>query len=208
MLIKKQAGFGVVPIIVIIAAIAVLGFVGFRLLTTQSSKPATNNATAHTQTSPASNQPSNTQTSATPAQTDTYLHIKELGIKIKLSDGIKDAVYSMFQPQPDDGAKVIGISAQSLIDSSAVNKQINCSASSGALGIITETTTAPTYVGGQEPFPVDNKSLFKFGSTYYQYQAPQTQCGISGPGYEALQQSMAQKQAAFAEAFKTVQLDN
>jgi hypothetical protein len=204
MTIKQQSGFGILPILIVIAVVAVLGFVGVRLLTAQSRKPAgtpTNNA-AH----PPSLQPSNTQTSSTPAQTDLYLHIKELGIKIKLSDAIKDAEYALFQPQPTDGSTIVGISAQSLDDGSSPDPGVHCRADSGAIGAIIATTTDPI-APDEQPQPVDNKTLLKLGDMYYHYVGPQIACDISGPGHEAMAQLIVQKQKAFAEAFKTVQLD-
>lgn len=71
------------PIILIVAVIAVLGFVGVRLLIAQSSKPTAANSIANNQTSPANSQSSNTPANATPAtQTDPnagYIVIKEWG---------------------------------------------------------------------------------------------------------------------------------
>jgi hypothetical protein len=207
MTIKQPSGFGILPIIIVIAAVAVLGFVGVRLLTAQLGKSAgTARTPANNSAHPPSLQPSNTQTSSTPAQTDLYLDIKELGIKIKLSDGINDAEYALFQPQQTDGSTIVGISAHSLDDGLSPDAGVHCRADSGAIGAIIATTTDPI-APDEQPQPVDNKTLFKLGDVYYHYVGPQIACDISGPGHEAMAQLIVQKQKAFAEAFKTVQLD-
>ncbi len=185
----KQSGFGVVAIVIAILVVVGLGYIGYRVYT------ANNNQTGNTA------QNSNAQNNGT-QDTATYLDIKELGVKIKLSDGIKDAVYAPFDVPATDGSQVYGISAQSLIDKETGD---NCSAAHGALGLIRATTIAPTYVGGQQTLPVDNKTLFKFGDTYYQYVRPQAY----GCAQDQITSDMvSSKVDAFAQAFTTVQLDN
>jgi hypothetical protein len=128
-----------------------------------------------------------------------YLDIKELGIKILLNSQISDAIYKVVPPS-SDGAKRVGISAQSLLDRSA-----NCDPANYTLGLIVVTTTAPTYIGGEKPLPVDNKALFKFGDTYYWYVPPQNSECLSHS--QADSNKIGSNLDAFRESFKTVQLD-
>ena len=184
---KRQAGFGAVIVVVAILVLAGLGFIGWRLHSSYS-KPAAKTTTGSSQT-----------TNPNTSDQATYLDIKELGIKIKLNSQISDAVYSIVPTT--DGSKGAGISAQSLVDKSAT-----CSASNATLGLIEATTTAPTYVGGQQPLPVDNKKLFKIGSTYYWYRPPQNQGCLTTA--QADVDLISSKINAFEQAFTTVRLDN
>lgn len=182
-------------IIVVILVIGVLGFVGWRVFVAQTGNSSTGN-----------NQTGNTQPS-----TDTYLDIKELGVKIKLSDSIKDAVYAPMKSLSTDEAKVFGISSQALIDSNT-NNNGECAASQAPLGFIRATTVAPTYVGSDRPLPIDNQRLFKINDTYYDYSDPQgtNSCGLtksSGTTY-ITSDLLTSKLHAIAESFKTLQLDH
>lgn len=191
------------PIIAIVAVVAILGFVGFKLLTAQSGKTtATNSAAVNNQTSTASTQPSSTQANATPAQTDVYLHIKELGIKVKVSDSLKDVVYSY---SPADNPQYplykgwATVSTQSLI-----NKDVACKPSSSVapLGSITKLTGDVDWRGVK--LVANGSTIFKLGNSFYIMQGPQSPCATTSDA-QALNISQI---AAFAEAFKTVQLDN
>ncbi len=183
----KQSGFGVVAIIVVILVVVGLGYIGYRVYT------ANINQTGNT------TQNSNAQNNGT-QDTATYLDIKELGAKIKLSDGIKDAVYGAVSTD-DNGSKAVGISAQSLIDKSNM-----CAPENHTLGLVEATKVAPTYVGGSEPLPVDSKTLFKLGDTYYFYHPPQNQACLTTT--QADSDLITDKINAFKEAFRTIQLDN
>ena len=188
---KKQA----VIIIVAILVLAGLGYLGYRLYSS-SKGTATKTTTTSSQTS--STQTNNTSNTSTPSQA-TYLDIKELGIKILLNSQISDAMYSVVPTT--DGSKGVGISAQSLLDKSA-----DCSPSNFTLGLIEATTTAPTLVGGQQKIIPDNKSLFKFGNTYYWYRPPQNQTCLTDNQTDI--DTVASKLNAFEQAFATAQPDN
>ncbi len=187
----KQSGFGIAVIIVAVLVLAGLGLIGYRLYGAYN-KPVAKTTTTSSQAG--STQTNNTGSASTSDQA-TYLDIKELGIKIKLNSQISDAIYSIVPTT--DGSKGAGISAQSLVD-----KSTDCNS---ALGLIEETTTAPTLVSGQQATP-DNKSLFKLGDTYYWYRPPQNQgCLTTAQADVAL---ISSKLNAFEQAFTTVQLDN
>ncbi len=198
---KHQSGFGVVPTIAIVAIVALLGFVGIRLLAAQSSKPVVmNNATANNQTTPASSQSNNTPTSATPAQADTYLHIKELGIKLKLSDGIRDATYSYTAPSSKTYALFGGgvyISTQTL-----TNKDAACRAENGPLGVIEKITG--TVDSMDNTVTANNMTVFKFGNNFYRLDDSNVPCSANS----SVNALATTQKAEFRQAFKTIQLDN
>src|SRR6185312_452859 len=83
----KQTGFSIVEALIIVVSIAVLAGAGWAVY--QHTKQSA------TRTDAASNPNQSTQQTTTtpPAPTVTYLDIKEWGIKVPLSDAIKDAYY-------------------------------------------------------------------------------------------------------------------
>lgn len=84
---NKQTGFSIVETVVVVAVIVVLGAAGWAVY--QRTKQSA------TKTDAASNPNQSTQQTTTtpPAPTVTYLDIQEWGIKLPLSDAIKDAYY-------------------------------------------------------------------------------------------------------------------
>jgi Tfp pilus assembly protein PilX len=86
----KQLGFSVVEVLVVILVIAALAVTG--LLLYQRHKPIStkNNATNPTQST---TQPQSTTTTQTHQTATQYLTIKEWGVKMPLSNSIKDAYY-------------------------------------------------------------------------------------------------------------------
>lgn len=199
---KKQAGFGAVAIIVAVLVIAVLGFVGWRLYSSYS-KPSANTTTSSNQ---AAHQTGNMQTNATgntsTSDQATYLDIKELGVKIKLDDSIKDVVYSYSVANNSQYPQYVGgvnLSSQSLI-----NKDSACKPENGAnpLGSINELSTNQDGLGNT--LVPNGSTVFKLGNNYYILNTPQSPCSNDST-VEAL---ATQQRAVFAEDFKTVQLDN
>ncbi|HXH26676.1 MAG TPA: hypothetical protein VNG90_02185, partial [Candidatus Acidoferrum sp.] len=135
----------------------------------------------------------------------TYLDIKELGIKIKLDASIKDAVYSV-KSASSGGGQFAYISTQSLTDKSGGT----CSPNNGSIAAITKASgTLQQVFGGPDgtrPIPpVDNTTVFKFGSdTYVFISPPQATCSEDS----TIQALANQQKAIFFNDFKTVQLDN
>lgn len=84
----RQHGFGVVGILVTVATLAVIGTAGW--FTYQHNRVRPTGATAGTQTT---NQSDAQQTTDTQTPAVAYLDIKEWGIKLPLTDSIKDAYY-------------------------------------------------------------------------------------------------------------------
>jgi hypothetical protein len=105
---QQQAGFGAGTIIAAVLVLAGLGLIGWKLYSLYSKPVAKTTSQGTTQTSTTSNTQTNTTNTSTSDQA-TYLDIKELGIKIKLSVSIKDAVYAMYYTPSTDGSTVVGV---------------------------------------------------------------------------------------------------
>ena len=140
------------------------------------------------------NTPTKTTTSTTttqPAPTATYLDIKEMGIKIKLSDDIKDAVYSFSGSGPATPAAYIS-------STSLINKAGYCDQKTtpGPLGTITEKKSLGSLT-------VNNTTVFQVGTNYFVYTSPQAPCTQN-----STDQSMEMAQvASFKQALTTLQSD-
>jgi Tfp pilus assembly protein PilV len=194
---KKQAGFGAVAILAAVLVVAVLGFVGWRLYSSYS-KPSVDTTTSSNQ---AAHQTGNTQTNTTNASASdqaTYLDIKELGIKVKLSDSIKDAVYSYNAPD----STALSTSSAFISTTSLAAAASSCAATAGgALGTIIKTSDPN--VTGTTLVP-NGTTVFKLGSNYYYLTEPGAPCTT-----DTTASSLAtQQKTTFRDDFKTVQLDN
>jgi Tfp pilus assembly protein PilV len=89
---SKQSGFSIVEGVIAIVVIAVLGFIGWTVYSNYNTNHTTKVSDQTSSSQPT--QPSTSSSTNTPISTDTYLTIKELGIKLKLSDNIKDLTYT------------------------------------------------------------------------------------------------------------------
>jgi hypothetical protein len=78
---------GVAMVLLVILVAVVLAVVGLAVYNAQQGKPKTAN------TGQSSSPAQSPETSATPAPTTAYLHIKEMGIKLPLSADISDLSY-------------------------------------------------------------------------------------------------------------------
>jgi len=178
---SKQSGFGVVEIIIAVLVVAALAYGGYRLYG-HFSKPAANT------TNRQSNQENITTATTTPQS--TYLDIKELGIKIKLDDSIKDAIY--VAGTSTDGSQFAYISTQTLTDKS----NGSCNPAKGSFASITKTPDAVR--------SVDNARVFKLGNNYIFITGPQAICSDD----QTVQDLANQQKTTLFNDFKTVQLDN
>src|SRR5258708_5065566 len=94
---KKNPGFSITSILLVIVAIALLGMIGWRVY--DAGKVKTSDTSNQTVASSRNNQSKTDTGSTTPAQpapqpAATYLDIKEMGIKIKLDDKTGGDSYS------------------------------------------------------------------------------------------------------------------
>jgi hypothetical protein len=87
---EHQSGFSTVAILLIVLVIGIVGATGFFVY--QHNRPKLSNAASNP--SQPSSQQTTTPTPTPPASTVAYLTIKEWGVKLPLSDAIKDAYYT------------------------------------------------------------------------------------------------------------------
>ena len=186
---NKNAGFGVVGIVLAVAVVGLVGFIGWRLYDTNKTQQnnSTNQADQASITPAENNTPDSSQADAA-----TYLDIKELGVKIKLSDDIKDLTYSA--QTLSDGSKTARFSTKTL-----ASVDPNCDASFGPLGSLEMTTVDTDRTGAKKV--VDNVGIFKLGDYYISYSSSQALCSDKVSGITG------QPSSAFREALKTMQLD-
>src|SRR5947209_2912813 len=86
---ERQSGFSTMVILLVVLVVAVLAATG--LVVYQHHKPSSaKNSAATSLSQPTGQQQSTTSTQPQPT---TYLYIKEWGVKLPLSDSIKDAYY-------------------------------------------------------------------------------------------------------------------
>lgn len=199
---SKQAGFSIVEGVIAIVVVAILGLVGWSVYNAYN-HPTKKTANATTNTTSTS-QPSNETTNgATTTPQSTYLDIKELGVKITLSNPINDAVYAPYYTPSTDNTTTVGFSTQSLANNSSI---IACSASHGALGILIESPTPflqPPQ--GTSTIAPDGKTVFKIGNNYYMYRAPQNLgCATGSVSTGAVTSDLQ----AIKQAITTLQPDN
>lgn len=181
----KEMGFGLVGIAIIVAAVLLAGVIGARAFMAVTSKKDTAQSTNQNK------QVSNT----TPVDTATYLDIKELGVKVKLSDDIKDATYYY---QVSNGLPTALISTKSLVDKAG---SVCDAKSSWPLGTIerSQSLTLPWGV----TLSVNNTNVFQLEDGYYIYTTPNQPCSQ----YATNSNLEIAQLASFKEALKTIQLD-
>lgn len=113
-------------------------------------------------------------------------------MKLKLSDSIKDATYSV--QTLTDGSLVARFSTQSLAATDPA-----CNAASGQLGALEKSTTSTDRLGN--PLIPDGQTIFKFGNYYFTYATSQALCS------EKVQTSLNGLMGAFRDSLKSLQLD-
>jgi hypothetical protein len=180
----SKAGFGMAGIVVILAMTGAIIWKTYDGVHTKQ-----NNSADKTTSDPS---PNNEKFTANPNGATTYLTIKELGIKIKLSTDIKDTTYGI--KSLSDGSLVAYFSTQSL-----ASQDPACDAKFGPLGSIEKTAVDTDRTGAKKV--VDNVSTFKVGDNYFSYSAPQALCSEKVRGVEGTQRT------AFIEALKSLQSD-
>lgn len=158
---KNSAGFSPVIIILIIAAITILGVVMWRVYDASQSEPEGSGSADSVQQS---QQPEANTHQPSPTSTDSnagYVVIKEWGVRFKPVEGLSEVVY--FKPSNLE-SDVFTFTTNTLAHASTA-----CSKASDTivLGLITRTTQSNPAYGG---------ILAKIGEHYYQYRGPQAAC--------------------------------
>lgn len=185
---NEQKGFTVVELLVVIAVLVVVGFVGYFIGTHHGSTKTSTLTSASTQspTSSSSSPPSQSTPTHTQTQTSSnqYLTVSQLGIRLPLSSGIQDLVYSL---QPGSSSDTLYFSTKSL---DAASPSCTPSATStGAFGAVTVSSTPLS--------SAQYGSLYANANGYYIYwlhaQAPCVQPAANGtPNQSALTMLNAQ----------------
>jgi len=189
---EHQSWFSAVRIslsVLVIAALAVTGLVLF-----QHHKPSNATNSAATSTSQTTMQPQST-TASQPAPTVAYLTIKEWGVKLPLSDSIKDAYYmaSLGSSRGHDGQPNTLLAGRKSLDSTG------CAATNTtAIALIfralpTETDSATGKLLTQE-YP----NGVTLGSYFYAYQQ------LNSTACKAPQATLQSTHSAFAAAVKGI----
>lgn len=193
---KNQKGFTVIEVLLVLILLSIVGFSGYYVYHTQkssSTKPAISTTASSTS---AGKDTTSTQTT-TPSDSTQYLVIKEWGVKIPLSDAIKDAVYAY---SVEYGAESAGLSTKTL---AAYGD--GCEAGGvGAGGIDRQTVTEHDQNAQKDDnmnYPVYS---IKVGNYYYQYISPQGACSGDDRSADNVQLSAIQ---AFRAAVDKIQLN-
>jgi len=146
---KKNKGFGVIGIIVVIATVLLIGVIVWKAWEMNKSQ---------------SQSPPSRLTDAA-----AYLRIKELGVKIKLDDKTKDVTYSATQSTNDEGVFIIDPTMKTIDE-----QYCSSSANPGMIGLLDRSKDAQHW--GETAVTVDNIKSFKIGEYYYLLRGPQAEC--------------------------------
>ena len=95
---EHQSGFGAIETLLVIVAVGIIGTAGWFVY--QHNRTKATNAAANP-----SNQQTQQTTTTTPVSTVNYLDVKEWGVKIPLSNNIKDAYYVVSTGSYDPSTK-------------------------------------------------------------------------------------------------------
>lgn len=158
---SRQAGFNIVEAVVVLAAVGVIGTVGWFVYQ--------HDRTKLTDAAPHSNPPSSQQTTpnTTSTKTGATLDIKEWGVHLTL-DSTTASLYYYFKPNIPNVAYV------SLRNISAVAP--NCAAEKFALGAISRLTEAEQQTATANPSAFKQPGTIHIGSYWYTVGVSQAAC--------------------------------
>jgi hypothetical protein len=155
MRLKNQQGAAAIFIVLLAVTLVIAGLAFYR--TQQSKSQVTNTA----QPAPVSPSPS-PQTSTPESATDAYLHIKEFGVKVKLTPEIADLVYYSQSGQPTQ----VKLSSKSIAEKSGGSCAVGPGV--GPLGSLNRSKTYPSNLGPE--------GVKQIGGYYYYRTGPQAVC--------------------------------
>lgn len=147
---RNQSGFGVVGVLVALLVVVAAATAGWFVYDKQQSKKDAKQEAAVSQA---------TSNNGSGVAMNGYLGIPELGIQLKLADGVKDATYAVMA----DGS-TIGLSTQSLVDQYGDS----CKASSGSVAQVAALVApTPPYGGTGSDDPAAYKNSYKTADQVY-----------------------------------------
>lgn len=194
---KQQAGFSIIEIVTTVVVVGLI--VGAGWFAYQHNRPQAGNAT------PDNNQPIDKPNSAKPGPTVAYLEVKEWGVKIPLSEEIKDAYYisgGSSEGLDSPPNKIwLGIKSKKGANCDPGNNERGQRGALGAIIRVLPTTTDP--ITGElliEAYPEGTM----LGDYYYMYQSweKDNPCGS-----ESTLQKTDSAFAAAAEVITSTQTD-
>jgi hypothetical protein len=159
---KSQSGFGGVEALLFLVIIGIIGFTGWYVWNSKANTDK--NLTAVSSTTPIVKK-STTPTAST-ADATSYLTIKEWGVKIPVSNGLKGLTYSF--KAYDDGTQIVGFTFPSL-----KNTECNDDQSVGALVRFTASDIDPL---SGDKLTSENPGVKQIGTYYYTVGLPQATC--------------------------------
>lgn len=179
---KKNNGFSVPVVIIIILIIAILGVIAWRVFAITHSQSPQNTTGANENAKPADQ-------NAVPGN---YLSIKELGIKIKLDANTADITYIHDKPADSkaDGAWIIDTKMKAIDNAN----QYCAGPDAGKIGRI-DKSSDPNY-WGERPIEVDGKTVFQVNGAYVVFRPLQSDCSQDN--------AIARQRAIKVESFKAV----
>lgn len=180
---KKNTGFGVVGIVLVVVTVALVGLIGWRLYDANKNKQS--NSTSSNNQTQQNNSASQSNQSDQATQTDPnegYVVIKEWGVRFKPIEGLNDVEYSIGNIKGSNGTASFSTSELSKYGDS-------CSASQtgmAPLGKLIRTQGVK-----EDATPVSTSYAAQIGDYYYQYVTPQTVCSDDSTATALQSQTLA-----------------
>src|SRR5882762_9215057 len=166
---KNQSGFGAIEGILIIVVILLLGVVGYMVYKNQNKAATTAVTSNSSSTSPEKTVAPVKETKANNA--GDYLVIKEWGVELPLSAGIKDAYYANLKNNTFSyPVYALGIKSLTALDS-------NCAAENLSVSLILRQTIAQHDTNSTKNDPLNSPVYdMKIGGYYYGYDRSRAAC--------------------------------
>lgn len=186
---QKELGFGLLGIAMIVTVIL---FIGFIVVTAYQSSRKQNPAAQNQNTTGSTSSPQENNSTNNAQQTDKYMDIKELAVKIKLDSATQDDTYSYSAPTSNADSALIFNPAMQKIDAA----DPNCNVNAGYIGMI-QRSQDPTYFSqGRQRVMVDNITSFRVNNYYYVFTPSDTECSQNA--------ATARQRSSYAQDFTTV----
>ena len=168
---EHQSGFSTTVVLLAVLVVAVLAVTG--LVVYQRNKPSRTKTSATTSPTQTTAQPQSTATTQTQQTATRYLTIKEWGVKMPLSDTIKDAYYVVGKGSSDGPGGLpdtmwLGLAS---LNCPSCNPSRNDYGERGALGAIIRVSPTETDPVSGQLLSQEYPSGATIGDHYYLYQS-------------------------------------